>query len=912
MSSGSVGAHSRRRRLSPYSKIFRGSLPSTGPLGKLGRGINSSAGPIRAHSAPEGGKVVNSQTPGCIASRHDVVGPDPLEQCDKDVSSQKSTTHDVDIVDSSPTSADGSSNEPYRLDQYEDFWRLYDREAGMEDELLVKGLAADLDNVLLFASIFSAIQTPFIIESYKDLQQDQSKITNDLLRLLIQTVDQSSTGISHPSEQSFVVSSRAIRVNVLFVTGLALSLTTAFIAATFKQLIYQYASRRKNDSLVTSGTDRQRRFDGLQQYHFRYVVATLPTILQIALAVFLIGLSDFIVPINQTVATVLIFLSANVLCQWITLSIIGTLFPDSPFQTELSLSIRSQLVRVYRAQLLLFDIYDWGSRGSGLPQLRRLREKLEKITRRLLPRPDDDERKRKRQVLMAKCVDWLRERKALGDYRWMVAKAAMLLNEETRNAVKLDYAALLGYMMQSSIHDGLVYIGTTTTAIQSSLTLLRSMVAKWDKKAELVHDEDAENVAFLQQLKKRLWSLVLEPKQEEKSAAIILDTIDMLGPSGISDPHHAAYLVGFLGTETLHYSSRLHCLNLLHDAIRSNDSLDVETHNAAAHITAVLAKTIWRPDGRPDVDARRVGLRLSWFLNNLDTMYPSVRDAHFSRYLSEWRDNAMQQDTSVSLSPSALARLYLKVLIALLTLDPEKWGKELDRFAHMAYIWAICQNSTDPYEHLLCWTSFLLLRNAAGLSQLEHSLRSRYYPEEWVQFVDRIVAEDIDMSKITQEILYSPTDVIVLMKALHKYLQVAQQYGSTALQKVNATPGLAKFGDRMGLPSWSEEMKVAWASEIQPLFVTWRDAAAESGTPEPSLRNDFDTAKDGGSGAGGSGVNGLRMKEVEAIREGKRLASRGDAEMILQLLRDSNITREAQLGRLDQLATVFSGLAYEV
>ncbi|KAJ6559989.1 hypothetical protein B0H19DRAFT_1375907 [Mycena capillaripes] len=60
-------------------------------------------------------------------------------------------------------------------------WTVYVSEAEKYDRSLVETWKSDMEGLLIFAALFSAILTAFIIESYKSLTLDPGDITVHLL-----------------------------------------------------------------------------------------------------------------------------------------------------------------------------------------------------------------------------------------------------------------------------------------------------------------------------------------------------------------------------------------------------------------------------------------------------------------------------------------------------------------------------------------------------------------------------------------------------------------------------------------------------------------------------------------------------------------------------------------------------------
>jgi len=86
--------------------------------------------------------------------------------------------------------------------------------------------------------------------------------------------------------------------------------------------------------------DRQRKFDGLEKWPFRYFIDSLPVMLQIALLLLASGLSRYIWSINKPVARVVISLTVLGVLFYIGIVAAGTSSYECPFQTPASEVLR--------------------------------------------------------------------------------------------------------------------------------------------------------------------------------------------------------------------------------------------------------------------------------------------------------------------------------------------------------------------------------------------------------------------------------------------------------------------------------------------------------------------------------------------------------------------------------------------
>ncbi|KAJ6587838.1 hypothetical protein B0H10DRAFT_1634221, partial [Mycena sp. CBHHK59/15] len=99
-------------------------------------------------------------------------------------------------------------------------WKMYRDQATIEDEKLAKILNSDLDPLLLFAGLFSAILSAFLIKVRKGLQEDLQDKANQLLTALVENQHNSGT-------KSFKSTSTSHWVNGLWFSSLMLSLISA-------------------------------------------------------------------------------------------------------------------------------------------------------------------------------------------------------------------------------------------------------------------------------------------------------------------------------------------------------------------------------------------------------------------------------------------------------------------------------------------------------------------------------------------------------------------------------------------------------------------------------------------------------------------------------------------------------------
>ncbi|KAJ7600227.1 hypothetical protein C8J56DRAFT_999642 [Mycena floridula] len=106
------------------------------------------------------------------------------------------------------------------------------------DDTMVKDWHNDIDTVLIFAGLFSAVVTAFVIESYQWLSEDPSEKTVRLLSQLAEHLG--TTNISQDDQIPFTVDARSIRINSFWFLSLLLALSAASAGILAKQWLREY------------------------------------------------------------------------------------------------------------------------------------------------------------------------------------------------------------------------------------------------------------------------------------------------------------------------------------------------------------------------------------------------------------------------------------------------------------------------------------------------------------------------------------------------------------------------------------------------------------------------------------------------------------------------------------------------
>ncbi|KAH8831808.1 hypothetical protein DL96DRAFT_1459368, partial [Flagelloscypha sp. PMI_526] len=121
-------------------------------------------------------------------------------------------------------------------------FKVYNEVAEEYDRDMIRGFRDTLDSLLIFASLFSAVITTFVVQTAQALPTDQAVITNHLLvdiatllrangnATILATIPPSNFG---PDTSTFKTAD--IWINGLFFASLSLSLATALLSVLAKQ-----------------------------------------------------------------------------------------------------------------------------------------------------------------------------------------------------------------------------------------------------------------------------------------------------------------------------------------------------------------------------------------------------------------------------------------------------------------------------------------------------------------------------------------------------------------------------------------------------------------------------------------------------------------------------------------------------
>ncbi|KAJ1301852.1 hypothetical protein OPQ81_009079 [Rhizoctonia solani] len=221
-------------------------------------------------------------------------------------------------------------------------WNMYLDEAQEHDRELVEGRQRSLDTLLLFAALFSAILTAFLIESKDLLQQDPAEASAALLLIIAQSQQRMELGLPPPeplagtiSIPEFAPSLSARWINGIWFMSLGLSLSAALVAMLGKEWLTTFHSSRPRSARRLAFI-RQSRLKGLENWGALHIIALLPTLLHVSLLLFSVGLVVYLWALDAALAAVLSGVIGITLTFYIVTGILGAVYEFCPFVTEVS------------------------------------------------------------------------------------------------------------------------------------------------------------------------------------------------------------------------------------------------------------------------------------------------------------------------------------------------------------------------------------------------------------------------------------------------------------------------------------------------------------------------------------------------------------------------------------------------
>ncbi|KAG8964996.1 hypothetical protein FRC00_013772 [Tulasnella sp. 408] len=154
-----------------------------------------------------------------------------------------------------------TSNLRRKFGEIGDFWNRYDTLADSHDQRLIRNLNDNLDVLLIFAGLFSAVNTSFIQMATPSLSPDPSAQTNYLLGIIITKLD-NTTVLSLPEQPSQNKDLLSVRTNCLLYASLCCSILAAVGAMLAKEWLQTFERDGQVGAIQDQVLRRQRKING--------------------------------------------------------------------------------------------------------------------------------------------------------------------------------------------------------------------------------------------------------------------------------------------------------------------------------------------------------------------------------------------------------------------------------------------------------------------------------------------------------------------------------------------------------------------------------------------------------------------------------------------------------------------------
>ncbi|KAK0443151.1 hypothetical protein EV421DRAFT_1710277, partial [Armillaria borealis] len=193
----------------------------------------------------------------------------------------------------------------YPLDPYGEemsdkarIWSIYLDEAADFDANMLAEWRDTIDVLLVFAGLFSAVLTTFVVQTSQNMQPDYNQASTLILFEILKATASNGSQISIPSSPTAFFSSSPGPsdewFNSLWFVSLTLSLITALVAVLVKQWLHQYVATVSDSSARDRARIRHMRYAGLQTWQVPMIIGMLPVLLHVSLALFFAGLAIFL------------------------------------------------------------------------------------------------------------------------------------------------------------------------------------------------------------------------------------------------------------------------------------------------------------------------------------------------------------------------------------------------------------------------------------------------------------------------------------------------------------------------------------------------------------------------------------------------------------------------------------------
>ncbi|KAH9170660.1 hypothetical protein EDB89DRAFT_2071695 [Lactarius sanguifluus] len=224
------------------------------------------------------------------------------------------------------------------VDNSAEIWSICLTHAEKFDRALVESWKGDMDGILIFSGLFSAVVSTFLVDSYKALQPDAGTATAILTAQAVELLARSANE-TVPDPPDFPSNNHTpfLIINALWFLSLVFSLACALSATLIQQWSRIYLQGTE-ERFIPHERARMRTYlqKGVQNFHLADMVDAIPMLLHISLFLFFGGLIVFLYNVDTTLARIILAFVVPSLILYTLLTALPVFYYDCPFKTPLT------------------------------------------------------------------------------------------------------------------------------------------------------------------------------------------------------------------------------------------------------------------------------------------------------------------------------------------------------------------------------------------------------------------------------------------------------------------------------------------------------------------------------------------------------------------------------------------------
>ncbi|EIN09475.1 hypothetical protein PUNSTDRAFT_143031 [Punctularia strigosozonata HHB-11173 SS5] len=223
-----------------------------------------------------------------------------------------------------------------------DTWGTIFERVMAQDTAMVEAYTTDIDGLLIFAGLFSAVLTTFISQVYPQLQQDNTQLSAQILgdisrQLQNISTNQAATATSAPSSSApFTPSRTFIIVNALWLMSLLSALAPVLLGLFVKQWLREYITWTRISPHDVALHRREYRHDAFQKWQVGNIATALPALLQLSLVLFFAGLIVLLKSLSDTLMIVVSAAVGAIMFCVVAVLVLPAFRKDCPYRSPLA------------------------------------------------------------------------------------------------------------------------------------------------------------------------------------------------------------------------------------------------------------------------------------------------------------------------------------------------------------------------------------------------------------------------------------------------------------------------------------------------------------------------------------------------------------------------------------------------